>query len=349
MAHSTPQGGWSGAPGLFQKLTDWPALPAHCLSQDDGIGWLQARGGAVGLAVGRAPEPDALDEITARAGEALNRAREQAPEVLAQAQQAGTRAALEAAAQAQKAAAQARSALADRKLRTGLMIGGAAVVLVGAVVLLAPVVSDGIDSYLAEREAAEMEELAAATEAERMAAEEESVARQAAALAEQLAQMAAAEEAAREAAEKEAAALEAAAAEEAATVAPPLADEPEVAALPPENAQPVARTVSGAATALDAGTLMVSGQVVWLDGVVGVDHPGAVAGFKAYLSGLGTVDCVLPDPAQQVGACTTPTGVDVAETAVLSGMATAAPDAPDHIRAAEQQARQNRAGIWSMR
>lgn len=127
-----------------------------------------------------------------------------------------------------------------------------------------------------------------------------------------------------------------------ATSVPGLTPEPE-----PVEQQPV--IVSGVAQALDAGTVVIGDRIIFLAGIEAVDHPGATQGFQAYLAQAGKLRCTLASEDAYDGDCVTVRDINVAEAAVLSGMATAGPDAPDFIRNAEREARQNRAGIWSMR
>lgn len=126
---------------------------------------------------------------------------------------------------------------------------------------------------------------------------------------------------------------------------PPRPVEPEPEQVP--AAQPI--TVSGPAEAVDGGTVIIGDRIIFLAGIEAVDHPGATQGFQNYLAQVGALHCSLASEDAEEGECFNARNVNVAEASVLSGMATARPGAPDFIRNAEREARQNRAGIWSLR
>lgn len=105
---------------------------------------------------------------------------------------------------------------------------------------------------------------------------------------------------------------------------------------------------AGPAQAVDTATVTVEGKVLPLAGIAPIRHEGAVQGFGGYLTQAGPLRCEVVDAMSGAAVCLTGRGVDIAETAVLSGMATATPDAGDKIHRAQREAKQNRAGIWGM-
>ena len=106
---------------------------------------------------------------------------------------------------------------------------------------------------------------------------------------------------------------------------------------------------TGQAEAIDTATVIIGGKTARLAGLSPVQHLGAVQGFNTYLQQAGQLRCQETAPKAGTFTCVTAKGVDIAETAILSGMATAAPEAGDILRRAEREARQNRSGIWGMR
>jgi hypothetical protein len=121
---------------------------------------------------------------------------------------------------------------------------------------------------------------------------------------------------------------------------------------PPPSPPVVARAplvVSGPAQAIDTATVIVGGKTLVLIGLEPVRQDGATQGFNAYLKQSGNVRCQATAPDADTAICVTERGVDIAETAILSGMATAGPEASDKLRRAQREAKQNRSGIWGMR
>lgn len=119
--------------------------------------------------------------------------------------------------------------------------------------------------------------------------------------------------------------------------------------VPDRPVSPPRQTVfSGPAQAVDTATVAVEGKVLPLAGIAPVRHEGAVQGFGGYLKQAGPLRCEVADAMSGAVVCLTGRGVDIAETAVLSGMATATPDARDKILRAQREAKQSRAGVWGM-
>lgn len=102
--------------------------------------------------------------------------------------------------------------------------------------------------------------------------------------------------------------------------------------------------ITGEAAAINTANVTVAGQNLQLYGVRPVLHPGAEASFKGYLKQAGPVECL---PVGQDFACkVVAKGYDLSEMVVLSGLATALPDAPARIRNAENEAKRNKSGVW---
>jgi len=106
--------------------------------------------------------------------------------------------------------------------------------------------------------------------------------------------------------------------------------------------------VAGPASLVDTATLDIAGTRVSLIGLVPVPHPGALSAARSYLqSNGGSVNCRVVGQNAQAMECTlVGRGTDIGEVFVLSGFATATPNAPVKIRQAEAQARQSRTGVW---
>jgi outer membrane protein OmpA-like peptidoglycan-associated protein len=106
-----------------------------------------------------------------------------------------------------------------------------------------------------------------------------------------------------------------------------------------ENSQ-----LSGIATVLDTGTIVVAGKIVKLSGVIG--ELGIYSDQMAAYIGRNPVTCT---PATKGAYHCEMSGQSLAKAAVFNGGARAAADAPAEIRSAEQNARDARRGIWQSR
>ncbi len=110
----------------------------------------------------------------------------------------------------------------------------------------------------------------------------------------------------------------------------------------PQPALP--QTVSGAAEVVDTATLMVDGQSIPLDGLIGRKGDFA-AKMQAWIAEHGNnVSCAL----QQTGAyqCTVAPDLDVGRFAIFNGAAEAAQGASDDYRAQEESAKTSKRGLW---
>ncbi|NUB15886.1 hypothetical protein GAY28_26980 [Azospirillum brasilense] len=122
-------------------------------------------------------------------------------------------------------------------------------------------------------------------------------------------------------------------------VAPPAPIAPVAPVVPP-----LPSPITGEAAAINTANVTVAGQNLQLYGVRPVLHPGAEASFKGYLKQAGPVECL---PVGADFACkVVAKGYDLSEMVVLSGLATALPDAPARIRDAENEAKRNKSGVW---
>jgi outer membrane protein OmpA-like peptidoglycan-associated protein len=99
--------------------------------------------------------------------------------------------------------------------------------------------------------------------------------------------------------------------------------------------------LSGVATVLDTGTLVVAGKIVKLSGVVGEVGP-YVDQMAAYV-GRNPVSC---RPSTKNEYQCDVSGQDLAKVTVFNGGGRAAPDAPNELKSAERNARDARRGIW---
>lgn len=76
-----------------------------------------------------------------------------------------------------------------------------------------------------------------------------------------------------------------------------------------------------------------------------VPRAEAVGAVQAYLDQAGRLACEAAPTGSGFRCTVIAKGHDMAEILALSGLATAAPDAPENVRRAEREARQNQAGI----
>jgi hypothetical protein len=107
---------------------------------------------------------------------------------------------------------------------------------------------------------------------------------------------------------------------------------------PPE---PVGDSISGIPQVLDTGLLRINRVMIPLYGVKG-EHGQYVTDLEAYIRDR-EVSC-----SRQEGdsfRCTLGEA-DLSETVILNGAGSALPGAPENLQGAEQQARQNKVGVW---
>ena len=92
---------------------------------------------------------------------------------------------------------------------------------------------------------------------------------------------------------------------------------------------------------LDTGLLRIDRVMIPLYGVKG-EHGRYVTDLESYIRDR-EVSCSRHDG--ETFKCTL-NDADLSETVILNGAGSALPGAPANLQSAEQQARQNRAGIW---
>ena len=127
--------------------------------------------------------------------------------------------------------------------------------------------------------------------------------------------------------------------------ATPSIGEPFDAANPvPEEPSPGTGTIRGTAFVLDTGTLEIQGEIVRLLGVEGMN--GRIARRLGRILSRHEVTCE-PESGQEY-RCTVG-GQDLSELILLNGAGRATADAPTELRAAEDRAREVRAGLWRRR
>ena len=107
---------------------------------------------------------------------------------------------------------------------------------------------------------------------------------------------------------------------------------------------PLPPTVSGPAQVIDTATLVVGGQTVSLEGVLGSKDPFA-ADMQSAIDARGSnVACSLQPSGRYI--CTMPDGADLARTALFNGGARLSDDASADYRAQAESARAGRRGVW---
>jgi penicillin-binding protein 1A len=120
------------------------------------------------------------------------------------------------------------------------------------------------------------------------------------------------------------------------------------AAVPPDSAaapEPAAPsgTIAGVPLIVDTGTLMFEGHLVRLAGVEG--ETGQSAEEMARFIAGRPVTCQPAGPAEDAYRCRVG-GVDLARAVLYNGGGRAAPDAPEDLKIAEEQAREAGRGLW---
>jgi penicillin-binding protein 1A len=121
------------------------------------------------------------------------------------------------------------------------------------------------------------------------------------------------------------------------------------AAAPPESADAAALTapagtITGIPLIIDTGTLMFQGHLVRLAGVEG--ETGRLAEEMARFIAGRAVVCQPAAPAADTYRCRID-GVDLARAVLYNGGGRAAPDAPQDLKIAEEQAREAGRGLWA--
>jgi hypothetical protein len=104
---------------------------------------------------------------------------------------------------------------------------------------------------------------------------------------------------------------------------------------------PSAKAVRGLAIVLDTGTLEIQGQIVRLFGVEGMN--GRIARGLGRFLRRREVTC---EPASGQEYRCRVGDQDLSELILFNGGGRAAADAPPELQAAENRARQMRAGLW---
>ncbi len=119
---------------------------------------------------------------------------------------------------------------------------------------------------------------------------------------------------------------------------PPLPTPPAVPAPPPPL------QISGPATVVDTGALVVAGQMRALAGVQGLAGTHAKA-LQDFITGNGgSVTCEPAIPGRYT--CRLPNGTDVAMAALVNGSAEVVPDAPESYVQQQEAARAAHRGLW---
>jgi penicillin-binding protein 1A len=114
--------------------------------------------------------------------------------------------------------------------------------------------------------------------------------------------------------------------------------------VPDRRPSPSAGSVRGTAFVLDTGTLEIQGQIVRLLGVEGMN--GRIARRLGRFLRRHEVICE-PAPAEEYRCAVG--GQDLSELILLNGAGRATADAPAELHAAEERAREMRAGLWRRR
>jgi uncharacterized membrane protein YccF (DUF307 family)/endonuclease YncB( thermonuclease family) len=99
----------------------------------------------------------------------------------------------------------------------------------------------------------------------------------------------------------------------------------------------------GPAHAVDTVTVNVQGAPLRLAGLESTSNAKALQVQQSFLAQAGDLNCT---PAGSAWRCITVKGLDVAEIYALSGLTRVSSSAPQALRDAEAQARQNGKGIW---
>jgi endonuclease YncB( thermonuclease family) len=110
----------------------------------------------------------------------------------------------------------------------------------------------------------------------------------------------------------------------------------------PEPAAP-SGTIAGIPLIVDTGTLMFQGHLVRLAGVEG--ETGQSAEEMARFIAGRPVTCQPAAPADDAYRCRVG-GIDLARAVLYNGGGRAAPDAPEDLKIAEEQAREAGRGLW---
>jgi len=114
--------------------------------------------------------------------------------------------------------------------------------------------------------------------------------------------------------------------------------------VPDRRPSPSAGSVRGTAFVLDTGTLEIQGQIVRLLGVEGMN--GRIARRLGRFLRRHEVICE-PASAQEYRCAVG--GQDLSELIVVNGAGRVTADAPAELHAAENRAREMRAGLWRRR
>ncbi len=114
----------------------------------------------------------------------------------------------------------------------------------------------------------------------------------------------------------------------------------------PASSEPISSAVvRGIVTdAPNAATWVIADRTIRLSGIK-PQSSNAVASLVKWVRAKGPVECV-PRAKTDRYQCFTATGEDIAEAALLAGVARAAPSAPAGYRDAEAQAHRKRKGLW---
>lgn len=132
--------------------------------------------------------------------------------------------------------------------------------------------------------------------------------------------------------------------DDAALVATEVATPPSTPPLPAAAVAAV-ETVIGPASATETAAVLIGGRRLQLHGVLPVGHPQAVMVLNDFLASAGPLQCreAGPDAWSCVVAAN---GVDVAEVALLSGLAFTGPEASRKYVNAQKDAQRRKTGIW---